>query len=196
MSTKVPPHSVYHLKVTLEDSKPPIWRDVLVPSDLTLDHLHYVIQAVMGWSNCHLHHFIAEKIFYKGADDDNYSLDASYKDDYERDEKDYTVSQLLTKEKASIIYEYDLGDSWTHKIELKKILPIDANARQPRCIKGKQACPPEDCGGVWGYGDMLETIQDAKNPEREEVLQWLGDDFNPDYFDLDAVNNVLKHLLV
>ncbi len=201
MDTEQSSLSVYYLKVTLKDSNPPIWRDILVPSNLTLENLHYVIQAVMGWGNYHLHQFIAGKVLYTEAvEDDNhdnyYSLDASDDDEYDRNEKKYTVSQLLTQESASIIYEYDLGDSWTHKIELKHILPADNNAQQPRCIQGEQACPPEDCGGIWGYTDMLETLKNAKTSERKEMLPWIGDNFNPNYFDINAVNRVLEHLII
>lgn len=200
MDTESSQLAVYYLRVTLKDSEPTIWRDILVPSDLTLDRLHYVIQAAMGWENTHLHQFIAEKVLYTDDDTDSnnrdeYGLDADDSNEHDRNEKQYTVSQLLTKETASILYEYDPGDSWTHHIELKKILPADSLAHLPRCIKGKQACPPEDCGGIWGYADMLDAIQNAKNADSDEVLAWCGDNFNPDHFDIDEVNRVLRYLL-
>jgi len=198
MATERPPLFVYYLKVTLKDSKPPIWRDILVPSDLTLEELHYVIQTVMGWGNSHLHQFIAEEVLYtddiNSDNSDEYGLDTRDEDEQDRNEKKYTVSQILTKEQACIIYEYDLGDSWTHKIELKKILPADPNARQARCLRGEKACPPEDCGGIWGYTDMLETLRNAKNSDKKEILAWLGNDFNPDYFNIDEINGLLRHL--
>jgi hypothetical protein len=181
---------VYYLRVTLKDSNPTIWRDVLVPSNLTLEELHYVIQTVMGWDNCHLHQFIAGKIFYNdGMDDYDQYSDT---EDCDRNERKYTISQLLCEEESSIIYEYDLGDSWTHYVELKKILPADAEVRKPRCIQGEQACPPEDCGGIWGYADMLETL---RYTETDETITGLSKDFDPNYFNIDAVNRVLKHLL-
>jgi hypothetical protein len=198
---------VYYLRVILIDSKPAIWRDILVPNDITLDVLHYVIQAVMGWHNNHSHQFIIGNLFYSddtaniishenGFATHENSFAANEEDEYDRNEKKYSLSQLLTKEKTSIIYEYDLGDSWVHKIELKKILPADTDtdAYQPRCLNGAQACPPEDCGGMWGYTDMLEAIQHAKNTEQDEAETWFNDDFNPDHFDVDAVNKILRHL--
>jgi len=194
--------AVYYLRITLKDSKPPIWRDILVPSDLTLDALHYVIQATMGWENSHLHQFIAEKVLYTDEDThtnnrDDYGLDVDdSSNNHDRNEKQYTVSQLLTKETVSMVYEYDLGDSWMHHIELKKILPADVYAHQPRCIKGEQACPPEGCGGIWGYADMLESIQNAKNTNSDDELTWFGEGFNPNHFDIEEVNKVLKHLLI
>lgn len=197
VTERYPPLFVYYLKVTLKDSKPPIWRDILVPSDLTLEELHYVIQTVMGWGNSHLHQFIAEEVLYNDDIETNNSDEYGFtrdENEQDRNEKKYTLSQILTKEQSSLIYEYDLGDSWTHKIELKKILPADSNARQARCLRGEKACPPEDCGGIWGYTDMLETLRDAKNSEKKEILAWLGNDFNPDYFDVDEINGLLRHL--
>ena len=185
--------SVYYLRVNLQDAKPPIWRDFLVPSNLTLEDLHYVIQTVMGWENCHLHQFIAEKMLY--TEDLNTSTDISEFDTVDRSEKAYTVSQLLPKEKSIMLYEYDLGDSWTHKIELKKILSADTDAHKPRCIKGKRACPPEGCGGIWGYTDMLETLKQEGSCEKDEILISFGEHFNPDYFNIESVNRRLKRLV-
>ena len=177
------PLSVYYLRVTLKNSKPPIWRDILVPTNLTLTDLHYVIQSVMGWENSHLHQFIADKVLYTDATDNNvrdeYGLDVDDRQEHDRNEKNYTVSELLPTENTSIIYEYDLRDSWSHQIELKKILPVDSLVHQPRCIKGAQVCPPEDCGGIWGYTDMLEAIQQAKNTEDGEILTWFGEGSTP-----------------
>lgn len=196
------PFSVYYLRVTLENSKPLIWRDILVPSDLTLENLHYVIQTVMGWENSHEHHFIVEKVLYSNdtdrnnVDDEYGLLDTEELEKQNCNEKKYTLGSLLTKEGASIVYEYDLGDSWTHQIELRKILPVDANARQPRCIKGEKACPPEDCGGIWGYTDMLESLQDPENPEDTQIVTWFGEDFNPAHFDIEAINKTLRRLVV
>jgi hypothetical protein len=182
----------YYLRVTLQDSVPPIWRDIIVPSNLTLENLHYVIQTAMGWNNDHHHHFIADNILYTDiADNDNPYHEGS---DAERSERNHTVSQLLTEEKSIILYEYDLSDGWLHKIELRKILPAhDNHAFKPHCVKGKGACPPEDCGGIWGYTDMLEALQGADSEERNEILTWLGEGFNPEHFDLEAVNRILKN---
>ena len=107
------------------------------------------------------------------------------------DETKYKLSQLLKKEKDSLIYEYDFGDSWEHKILLEKILPDDGKTVLPVCIKGKRACPPEDCGGIWGYEELLGTISDPKHPDYEDMLEWLGGEFDPDEFDLEELNGDL-----
>jgi hypothetical protein len=185
--------SIYYLSVTLEGSKPRVWRDILVPSNLTLEDLHYVIQTVMGWGNCHLHQFIAEKVLYSETIDDSDPYELKGGDTDDRNEQQYIISQLLNEEKTTMIYEYDLGDSWIHKIELKKVLPADTEVRRPRCIKGEQACPPEDCGGIWGYADILESLQNTKTSERDKLLTGLDNAFNPNYFDMEAVNKTLKN---
>lgn len=102
------------------------------------------------------------------------------------------MSQLLKREKDSLIYEYDFGDSWEHKIVLEKILPDDGSTETPSCIKGKRACPPEDCGGIWGYANLIEIVQNPKHPEHQEMLKWLGESLDPEYFDLDDINEGLQ----
>ncbi len=174
---------IYQIKITLMGSKPPIWRTVLVPCDIKLGALHGVIQMAMGWTESHLHQFIANKKFY-GVPDEDFELETE-------DETKYKLSQLLTKEKDSLIYEYDFGDSWEHKILLEKILPFDTEIALPVCLKGKRACPPEDCGGIWGYEELLNTISDPKHPDYEEMMEWLGGEFDPEEFDLDEINEDL-----
>ncbi|WP_394751917.1 plasmid pRiA4b ORF-3 family protein [Crenothrix sp.] len=182
----IKPANIYQLKITLNDSKPPIWRRVLVASNINLSVFHKVIQIVMGWTDSHLHQFVAGQVFYAPPYDDDFGMEC-------KDESKYKLSQLLKKEKDKIIYEYDFGDSWRHKIELEKILPYDAKTVFPSCIKGKLACPPEDCGGVWGYADLLETLTETDNPDREELLHWLGEKFEPDYFNITEINAELAH---
>ena len=175
--------NIYQVKITLIGSKPPIWRTVLVPSDLRLGAFHDVIQVAMGWTESHLHQFIANKVFY-GVPDDDFGMEIE-------DETKYKLSQLLKKEKDTLIYEYDFGDSWEHKILLEKILPFDTKTALPVCIKGKRACPPEDCGGIWGYEELLEAISNPKHPDHENMLEWLGGEFDPEEFDLEEINGNL-----
>jgi len=177
--------SIYQLKITLEDSKPPIWRRVLVLDSIKLDELHELIQIVMGWENYHLHQFHCGGTFYSLPNDEFDDFDA-------KDETKYKLSQLLTAEKSSMRYEYDFGDGWLHKIVLEKILPFDSTVELPLCVTGKRACPPEDCGGVWGYESLLEILKDKKHPEHEDMLEWLGGDFDPEDFDLDEINAQLR----
>ncbi len=179
--------SIYQLKISLLGIKPPIWRRFQVPSDISLATLHQVIQEVVGWEDAHLHQFKVGKTYYG----------VTYPDDFDgmpetRDERKARLEALVSKPKAKFVYEYDFGDSWEHEVVLEKILPPEPGARYPVCLDGKRACPPEDCGGVWGYGDLLEVIQDPKHPEHEDMLEWLGEEFDPEKFDVEAVNKALR----
>jgi hypothetical protein len=179
---------VYQIKVTLEDSKPPIWRRLLVRSDITLGDLHPIIQVAMGWCDCHLHQFIVQGTYF-GEPHPEYDLDLDM-----RDEQQVTLRQIDPGEGFTFQYEYDFGDGWEHQVLVEKILPPGPGQRYPLCIEGRRACPPEDVGGTWGYLGFLEAIQDPDHPEHEEYLEWVGDEFDPEAFDLDAVNEALREL--
>ncbi len=179
-------HSVYQLKITLDGIKPPIWRQILISSHIDLEQLHDVIQEAMGWDDDHLHQFVSGRTGY-GLPDDDFGIETE-------DEKKYKVSQILKKEKDKLMYEYDFGDSWEHSVVLEKILSADAEYKLPRCIKGKRACPPEDCGGIWGYKELLDIIQDPSHSEYQETIAWLGEEFDPERFDIDEVNRELDDI--
>jgi hypothetical protein len=176
--------TIYQLKITLNYSKPPIWRRITVPDNITLPRLHKIIQIVMGWMGGHLHEFNTGNIRYGEPDPD-------WPDDTKA-EAGVKLNTLLKKEKQKIQYIYDFGDSWEHVIELEKILAGDVALPTIKCITGRRACPPEDCGGIYGYYDLLDIISDPKHPEREEMLDWLGgEDFDPAFFDIDEINTRL-----
>ena len=174
-------NSVYQLKIALKGSKPPIWRRVLVKNNITLSTLDDIIQVVLGWDNCHLHMFDVYGENY-GVPEPDFDFEEVC------DETKYKLNRFNFREKGKFSYEYDFGDSWMHVITVEKILPVDSKMKYPVCIKGKNASPPEDCGGLWGYYNMLEVIANKKNPEREEYLEWLGEGFDPTHFDVDKAN--------
>jgi hypothetical protein len=177
---------VYQLKVTLKDSRPPIWRRILVDQDASLGDLHLILQIAMGWEEAHLHQFVIDRVCY-GTPDPEFEFDVE-------DEWEITLSQVVTKAKQKFVYEYDFGDGWDHDIEVEKISPPDPEIRYPVCSAGKRACPPEDCGGIWGYESLLKVIGDPKHPEHEEMLEWTGEDFDPEFFDIESVNKRLRSL--
>lgn len=180
--------TIYQFKVTLKGIRPPIWRRFQVESHLTFLELHHVIQTVMGWGNAHLHQF-----FVNGRNlTDKITLEESGYGD--GDVAKSWLDKFVQQEGQKFVYEYDFGDSWEHELLLEKILEQEAGATYPRCLKGKRACPPEDCGGVWGYQEFLEMLQDPENPEYEELLEWLDDEFDPEEFDLEWVNEMLARL--
>lgn len=179
--------AIYQIKITLKDVRPPIWRRVQVRSDELLEHLHYVIQLSMGWTNSHLHSFTIYGEEY-GVPMPEFDADgfAPF------DEKKSKLSKVIFGEKFKFSYLYDFGDSWEHEILVEKVLEADPQIDYPICIKAKRACPPEDCGGTWGYQNFLEIIQDPEHPEHEEMLEWVGGSFDPEDAELDEANQQLK----
>ncbi|MGD0412498.1 MAG: plasmid pRiA4b ORF-3 family protein [Verrucomicrobiota bacterium] len=180
---------LYQLKITLKWSKPPIWRRVVVRADMTLDRLHQVMQLVMGWSNSHLHQFVAGRTNYGMKDPDLGDLN-----DDTLDEGSFTVADLAPAAKAKFLYEYDFGDGWQHEVRVEKVLPPDAGFKHPICEGGANACPPEDCGGMQGYYNLLEALGDPKHPEHEELADWIVGPFDAGKFDLAGTNRHLKSL--
>lgn len=110
-----------------------------------------------------------------------------------RDERKVRLGDLV-KKGGRLMYEYDFGDGWTHEIHVEKVLPAETGARLTRCLAGERACPPDDCGGPPGYQNMLDILADPEDPEYEEMLEWVGEDFDPEAFDLDAVDKALRKL--
>jgi len=178
--------TIYQLKVTLRGSKPPIWRRLQVRSDITLAKLHQILQVAMGWTDSHMHQFIVGGTYY-GVPSKELDLDV-------KSERTAKLDRIAPAEKSHFGYEYDFGDDWIHEVLVEKILPPAEGVHYPVCITGKRAGPPEDCGGIWGYEELLAAIRDPQNPEHEEMLEWVGDDFDPEAFDLDAVNAELRQL--
>jgi len=178
---------VYQLKITLRVVRPPIWRRVLVTDMTNLNQLHWIIQIAMGWTNSHLHQFIIDEEYYSEP-----MLEVDDWGPEVKNEKRVRLSALSLEPKRKFTYEYDFGDSWQHEILVEKVLAPEAGARYPQCIGGKRACPPEDCGGVWGYERFLEVIKDEDDPEHEETLEWAGGSFDPEAFSAEEANEALQ----
>jgi hypothetical protein len=175
--------SIFQLKIALKDARPPIWRRILVAGDIDLGTLHQVIQETMGWEDYHLHEFTIGHMRYGEPSEDDWEP--------VEDERRIRLDQLI-REGDKFIYTYDFGDDWTHLITVEKILVADPKARYPVCIKGKRACPPEDCGGIWGYAEMLSALENPEHEEHTEIMEWLGGGFDPESFDPDEVNQRLQ----
>jgi hypothetical protein len=177
----------YQLKINLTGAKPPIWRRILIPSDIPLSDFHNVLQIVMGWENTHMHLFMSKDKMYGMVDPDLMEMEML-------EEGEFKLSQLLKKENDALTYEYDFGDGWEHKILLEKVLPIDSNAPTVRCIKATGACPPEDIGGLWGFYAFLEAIADTNHPEHRHYIKWHGE-FDPKKYNIGEVNSQLKDFI-
>lgn len=144
----------------------------------------------MGWTNSHLHQFIKNRIYYTVRIQDDDFWDEMDNVDYKK--MKIRISDLLKAEKEKINYEYDFGDDWEHDIILEKILPVDDKIIYPFCLTGKMNCPPDDCGGVWGYADMLEVLEQTDHEEYDSYIEWLGGEFDPKYFDKNEINKLLR----
>jgi Plasmid pRiA4b ORF-3-like protein len=177
---------IYQLKVTLQETRPPIWRRLQVDAHTTLPRLHDVLQVAMGWTDSHLHRFFVGGVDY-GQPEPGFEEDM-------RSAQRIKLLQLVTREKAWFGYEYDFGDSWQHKVVLEKILPPDPAVHYPRCVAGKRACPPEDVGGVWGYANFVDAMHNDAHPEHDDLLEWYGGAFDPEAFSLEDVNQALARL--
>ena len=179
--------SLYQLKITLMYSDPAIWRRVVVPANFKLDRLHQVIQRVMPWTDSHLHQFIVRRTCY-GRPDPEFADKGSET----LNEKHYTIADIAPGAKKKFIYEYDFGDGWEHEIVVEKVLPPDAGFKRVICLAGENACPPDDCGGIGGYYEMLKIIADPKHPDHGHMKEWLGGERDLARFDLDETNDALK----
>ena len=186
-------NKLYQIKISLIGAKPPIWRRLLIDPDTTFQDLHRIIQLAMGWQVSHLHLFQAQdgRLLGDLAEDEDSMLNVE-------DESAVAVSSLLAREGQALMYEYDFGDSWEHDVKLEKILPGDQEEPLPRCVKAVRQCPPEDVGGLPGFYDFLEAMEDAAHPEHDAMLQWRGGEwFDPDYVNLNQINEDLheRHAL-
>ncbi|MET8088901.1 plasmid pRiA4b ORF-3 family protein [Micromonospora sp. NPDC005220] len=179
-----PAAPIYQLKVGLRGAKPPIWRRLELPADTSLADLHDIIQVAFGWDDAHLHVFETAYGDFGVAD----------RELGHRAEAPVTLEQVASGVGDRFRYTYDLGDAWEHDIVVEKVLPRQPIA-YPRCTGGRRAAPPEDCGGVWGYAELVEVLSDPSHPEHRERLDWLGltspADFQPARFDAAEITRAL-----
>lgn len=180
--------AIYQLKVALRGAKPPIWRRLEVPANVSLARLHAIIQAAFGWEDSHLHVFNTPYGEF-GTPDPELG---------HRSEKPVSLEQVAPEAGSRFRYLYDFGDDWDHDILVEKIVDRDPAAKYPRCTGGKRAAPPDDCGGIWGYLALVDILGDPTHPEHRERLDWLGLDdateFDPVRFDVEATNRALSPL--
>jgi len=175
---------VYQFKVSLMEITPPIWRTIQVPETSSFWELHVALQDVMGWLDYHLHLFrmskpgTGEEAKIGIPDDDPFEGDEPVLPGWE-----VLIAPYFSHAGAVARYDYDFGDGWEHEITLEAIVPRRKGEKYPRCLGGARACPPEDCGGVGGYEDLLAVIRDPGHEEHERMLEWLGGRFDPEKFD-------------
>ena len=184
------PQEIYQLKLTLRYTKPPIWRRLLVPAGLTLEVMHDVLQLAMGWTDSHLHEFRVGQKRYGIPDPEDQFMGLPPVGN----ERRVHLFMVLGKAGAKANYTYDFGDGWEHAIVVEKVMQPAAGIAYPICIDGKRQCPPEDCGGIPGFYDLLAAISDPAHKEHEDMLDWLGGDYDPEAFSVEEINAKLLPL--
>lgn len=178
------------LKITLRGLRPPVWRRVRVSADSSLHMLHRVIQAAMGWQDYHLHEFEIGDRRYGEPDDDPWPGDQPTYND-----RNIKLGALVERGVERFRYVYDFGDDWEHEIVVEKVEALDPEQPYPSLVTGKRACPPEDCGGVYGYLRLLEVLADPTHEEYAELREWAGDDLDPEHIDLATIRRDLARLV-
>jgi hypothetical protein len=181
----MPYDRIIQLRIALLGIEPPIWRRLQVPGLMTLPRVHRVFQVAMGWTDSHLHEFVVRGQRYGQMSRDGVPYHAI-------PERSIPLHEIAYLALTRFEYRYDFGDGWQHEVRLEQELDREPGMHYPRCLAGARACPPEDSGGIGGYAELLEAMRDPRHERREDFLAWLGGPFDPEAFDLDAVNRRLR----
>ncbi len=192
---------IYELEMTLHESAPRIWRRLLVPGTTTVHRLHHILQALMLWEDYHLYEFTVDGVPY-GIYEPEFADEQPVKN-----ARQTRLADVAGPVGAAFTYLYDFGDSWQHDLVVRAIRQPDPRQHYPLCVAGERAGPPEDCGGIWAYTDLVALLErgpseevegedgdDGEDGDYDEMLTWLGGDFDPAGFDRNTVNRRLHRL--
>jgi Plasmid pRiA4b ORF-3-like protein len=174
--------TIARLKITLDDVSPAILRRVEVPFDIRLDRLHLTVQAAMGWTDSHLYEIRVGDVGFSTPDPD-----ADWVGDFLDARKARLDDILEDIGTRKLVYLYDFGDGWEHTIKLDRLADPERGVVYPRLIEVRGRCPPEDCGGPFGYAELLDAIADPKHERHAELTEWIGDGFDPEADDAEAL---------
>jgi hypothetical protein len=178
--------TVHQMKVTLRDIKPPIWRRIVIPSDYRLDEVAALILEAMGWNNTHLHaFFIGDRSYDQPFPDAPEALD----------ERQFTLREVFDEVGTRMRFDYDFGDGWEHDVVLEAVRLETKAEREPLCLAGKRACPPEDCGGPHGYENLIRIIEEGPSSDWDrELVDWLPPGYDPKLFDAGEATEAMQNL--
>jgi hypothetical protein len=187
----------YILKVQLNGVKPPVWRKVVVNENITFHNLHLVIQKSMGWLNYHMYQFSPSGYgSYPIIEEEPESADSGVFTQKAMKSAKTTLQKYYEEYGAKLTYTYDFGDDWNHSVILEET--TDEKVMFAKCISAKGSCPPENCGGIYGYHNMLQTLNDPNDPEYEEMREWLGlmdgEEWKLNNVDIESINLMLKEI--
>lgn len=180
---------IFQLKIELPlEHKRPVWRSIKVDGNSTFRELHLLIQIVMGWENAHFFMFENKTLRISLAPG---KQDLFFNKFIEIDADEITLEEVLKRKGSKIKYIYDFGDYWTHWITVEETKKTDV-LQNAICLDGEGQCPPEDCGGIPGYLNILSIISDPNHSEYTDCIEWIGEGFDPEYFNLKQINKTLK----
>ena len=181
---------IARLKIELDEMESPVLRRIEVPCAIRLDELHLVIQVAMGWNNYHLYEFRLGRAVAYGIPDPNWP------DSGTLSAEQATLADVLGQLKGNQTFQYiyDFGDDWLHWIKLEALVEADPELTYPRLVTARGRCPPEDCGGPWGYANFLEAIADPDHEDHEEMLEWHGPGVDPNAVDEAAISKAVARL--
>ncbi|CAN5822608.1 plasmid pRiA4b ORF-3 family protein [soil metagenome] len=183
---------IIQLDISLHKSNPLIHRTVLVKKETSFFELHHIIQIVMGWQNYHLFEFNLDG-YRIGVIEEN-QKNNGYGSDQIICANTTILSDILSSENDVFNYTYDLGDCWLHEISMSMVSSREGVTSYPVCVDGELNCPPEDCGGIIGFYNILTVILDNKHPEYKKTRKWVGKKYDPLIFNKDKINKQLKQL--
>lgn len=188
---------ILQLKARVMGIKPMIWRQLLVEDKITFQKLHEILQIAIGWDDYHLYNFEVGDFSIERDSEEGPFVDADWGGSQKKAllADKTSLNKLIKGEKQKFAYTYDFGDNWVIGVVVEKITDNSPAQQHPLCIGGKRAGPPEDCGGVWGYMDLVNLKKDKENPlYKERIADWLGEDFDFEEFDITGVNKKLARL--
>ena len=178
------------IRISLQGIRPIIWRKLEVPSNISMTFLGFVLLEAMGWENEYLHQFRKGNHFYSPASQQDPDMFPDFGAAINHKSEEFCLSDIMTGKGDKIHFDYDFGDDWHHQILLSSVDKYTKDEpRKVKLIGGKNACPPEDCGGEWGYNTLCEYFRTGKQEKGvdESFYSWVDEDFEPDYFPLEEM---------
>lgn len=180
--------TVFKFLIQLEGILPPVWREILVPATYSFWDLHVAIQDSMGWLDCHLHEFR----FGNSGGSSSVLIGIPPEEIWEDTPEvlagwEIPITDFFTEVGDRADYEYDFGDGWQHEVTLLASQPREKGGRYPQCPAGERACPPEDCGGIHGYQNLVDALLDPGHAEHHELSAWIPDGWGPEVFRAELV---------
>jgi len=184
VADKVPPRTAVDLRIKLMNMPVPVWRLLRVTSEMTFHELHRAIQGSFGWEDCHLYMFkVGDSSIQSFAEEDVEDLPVGME---VIDSSRLHLRDIMGGKGWSIPYLYDFGDGWTHIVKVVKVHPDQASPDGIELLDGSGACPPEDCGGGYGYQELISVLNDPRHPEHDDMAEWFGSDsLDPRSFDIE-----------